>query len=43
VTWALHIALIYAVDELGLRCPDVSHLREVDNLDLQRALALAVW
>jgi HEAT repeat protein len=39
VTWALHIALLEAVDRLGLPKPDVRHLRGVDHLYLQEAVA----
>jgi hypothetical protein len=35
VTWALHIALL----EAGLPRPDIRHLREVDNLHMQVAVA----
>ena len=39
VTWALHIALLDAAAKYHLPIPDISHLREVDNLDLQVAIA----
>jgi hypothetical protein len=39
VTWALHIAILNAIERLGLPRPDLAHLRTVDNLDLQVALA----
>lgn len=39
VTWTLHIAVLNAVAELGLTRPDICHLREVDNLHLQAAIA----
>jgi hypothetical protein len=39
VTWALHIALLDAVADLGLPAPEVGHLRQVDNLDVQMAVA----
>jgi hypothetical protein len=39
VTWALHIALLGAIERLGLPRPDLAHLWPVDNLDLQVALA----
>lgn len=39
VTWALHIGMLAAVADLRLPPPDVNHLREVDNLHLQEALA----
>ena len=39
VTWALHIALLDAIADLGLPTPDIGHLREVDNLHVQEAVA----
>ncbi len=39
VTWALHIALLEAVAELGLPTPNIRHLLGVDNLHLQVAVA----
>jgi HEAT repeat protein len=39
VTWALHLALLDAIRELGLPTPDLGHLREVDNLHVQAAVA----
>jgi HEAT repeat protein len=39
VTWALHIALLAAARDLGLPVPDISHLRGVDNLFVQEAVA----
>jgi hypothetical protein len=39
VTWALHIALLEAVLRLELPRPDITHLLEVDNLDVQAAVA----
>jgi hypothetical protein len=39
VTWSLHIALLSALAKLRLPWPDVYHLRGVDNLHLQAALA----
>lgn len=39
VTWALHVALIEALHQVGLPLPDVSASRAVDHLDLQVALA----
>lgn len=39
VTWAIPIALLGAIRNLGLPAPDVRHLAEVDNLDVQIALA----
>jgi HEAT repeat protein len=42
VTWALHIALLRALTELELPLLDIAHLREVDNLYVQEAVAQAV-
>ncbi len=39
VTWALHLALLDAIVKLGLPAPDLEHLREVDNLHVQAAVA----
>jgi hypothetical protein len=39
VTWAVHIELLEAIPTLELPAPDVRHLAQVDNLDLQVALA----
>ena len=39
VTWALHITLLYSIEKLNLPAPNLTHLRGVDNLDLQAALA----
>lgn len=39
VTWALHLALLDAITDLGLPPPDIRHLREVDNLHVQAAVA----
>jgi HEAT repeat protein len=39
ITWALHIALLDAIAELGLPRPDIGHLRNVDNLHVQTAVA----
>jgi HEAT repeat protein len=39
VTWALHLALLDAAIKLDLPLPALDALREVDNLDVQRALA----
>jgi hypothetical protein len=39
VTWALHIALLDAAGKFGLARPDITHLRGVDNLHVQEALA----
>jgi hypothetical protein len=39
VTWALHIALLDANTNLGLPRPDIRHLRDVDNLHVQEAIA----
>lgn len=39
VTWALHLALLDAIMDLGLPLPNVGHLREVDNLHVQAAVA----
>ena len=39
VTWALHIALLAAIKDLGLPMPDIGHLRQVDNLFVQEAVA----
>lgn len=41
VTWALHTSLLNAASTLNLPLPDLVPLREVDNLDLQSALAAA--
>jgi hypothetical protein len=38
VTWALHIALLYAARKLRLAMGHVEHLRGVDNLDIQAAV-----
>jgi hypothetical protein len=40
VTWALHLALLDAITDLGLPPPDISHLRDVDNLRVQEAVAV---
>jgi hypothetical protein len=37
----LHIALLDASVDLGLPTPDIKHLREVDNLFVQEAVARA--
>jgi HEAT repeat protein len=39
VTWGLHIALLEAVERLRLANPEIDHLREVDNLHVQEAIA----
>ena len=39
VTWALHLALLDAITKLGLPRPDIRHLRDVDNLHVQEAVA----
>ena len=39
VTWALHLALLEAVIDLGLPTSDTGHLRAVDNLHVQEAVA----
>jgi HEAT repeat protein len=39
VTWALHLALLDAIADLGLPGPDVRHLWAVDNLHVQAAVA----
>ena len=39
VTWGVHLALLEAVSQLDLPLPMLDRLREVDNLDVQRALA----
>jgi hypothetical protein len=39
VTWGLHLALLEAITELGRPMPDIRHLREVDSLHVQEALA----
>jgi HEAT repeat protein len=39
VSWALHLALLEAVAELGLPTPGLGRLGDVDHLDLQAALA----
>jgi HEAT repeat protein len=39
VTWSLHIALLEAATKLRLPVPDVGHLRAVDNLHVQEAVA----
>jgi hypothetical protein len=39
VTWALHIALLEAIAQLGLRTPDIGHLRDVDHLHVQATVA----
>lgn len=39
VTWALHTALLDAVVDLGVPLPDIGHLRQVDNLFVQQAVA----
>ncbi|WP_437740855.1 hypothetical protein WMF39_35075 [Sorangium sp. So ce1504] len=41
VTWAVHVALLSACERLGLHPGRCDALREVDNLDVQ--LALAPW
>jgi hypothetical protein len=38
VTWALHIALLDAIVELGLPTPDIGQLRQVDNLFVQEVV-----
>jgi hypothetical protein len=38
VTWALHLALLHAITDLGLSSPDVRHLWEVDQLHVQVAI-----
>jgi len=39
ITWALHLALLGAVGQLGLPTRDIGHLRDVDNLHVQAAVA----
>lgn len=39
VTWALHIALLDGIVDLGLPTPDIGHLRAVDNLFVQEVVA----
>jgi HEAT repeat protein len=39
VTWALHLALLRAVEELELPTPEIGHLGAVDNLHVQEAVA----
>jgi HEAT repeat protein len=39
VTWGLHVALLDAITNLRLLGPDISHLREVDSLHVQAAVA----
>lgn len=39
VTWALHIALLGAIREMDLPRPEIEHLRPVDNLHMQEAIA----
>jgi HEAT repeat protein len=39
VTWALHLALLEAINTLRLPMPEVGHLRAVDNLHVQAAAA----
>lgn len=39
VTWAMHIALLEAIADLGLPTPDIRYLRVVDNLHMQAAVA----
>jgi hypothetical protein len=39
VAWAVHLALLDAVIRLDLPLPALESLRDVDNLDVQRALA----
>ncbi len=39
VTWALHLALLDAITDLGLPRPDIRHLLGVDNLHVQVAVA----
>jgi hypothetical protein len=41
VTWAVHRALLDAITALGLPTLDVGHLRAVDNLHVQAAVARA--
>jgi len=41
VTWAFHLALLEAFTRLGLPTPPLGHLLDVDNLDVQVALAEA--
>jgi hypothetical protein len=41
VTWALHLALLDSITDLGLLLPDIQHLRAVDNLHVQAAVARA--
>jgi hypothetical protein len=39
VTWALQVAVLDAMSDLGLSRPDVRHLAAVDNLHVQAAVA----
>ena len=39
VTWALHIALLNAAVEAGLRLSNIGGLQDVDNLYVQEAVA----
>jgi hypothetical protein len=39
VTWALHLALLDAITDLGLAMPGIGHLRAIDNLHVKAALA----
>jgi HEAT repeat protein len=39
VTWSLHIALLGAAADMRLSLPDIGHLRAVDNLHVQEAVA----
>ena len=41
VTWALHIAVLEAVADLGLSAAGVADLTAVDNLHVQAAVARA--
>jgi hypothetical protein len=38
VTWALQIAILDAIADLGLPAPDVRHLADVDNLNVRAAV-----
>lgn len=38
VTWAVHIAVLDGLHELALGPPDLSHLLDVDNLDLMESV-----
>lgn len=39
VTWSLHIMLLNVAENLNITPPSLSHLREVDNANLQESLA----